>query len=131
MLALLSLLSNARKQESVFRGWLSVTFVAAGVALFAAGFSLRIGAILFGSLPEYRAEASLWEKNVSNYLQTHDPSALRPAHIPYPSAESLRARLDAPAIRAALPPGVSPQAGARAWLSRGVELLMDFGAAWL
>ncbi|MGH8017051.1 MAG: hypothetical protein ACREIA_01975, partial [Opitutaceae bacterium] len=53
----------------------------------------------------------------------------RGADAPWPPSRYMD--IDAPAIRAALPPGVSPQAGARAWLSRGVELLMDFGAAWL
>lgn len=102
--------------------------LAVGVSLFAVGFSLHIGRVVFGSLSEYGERAREWEINVSAYLADGDPDHLTNREIPYISSERLIEYLEQPEIRAILPSSVR-QEGPAGPLSVFAARVVDAG--WL
>jgi hypothetical protein len=105
MLALFMAAVRARPDNQtlgrVFRG-----LAAAGVSLFAIGFSFHLGRVVFGSLPEYGGLAREWEGSVGAYLADGDSGHLEGRESPYISSERLIEYLAEQEVRAILPSSV-------------------------
>lgn len=87
-----------------------------------------------GSMDLRRQTAEVQEKNLRGYLATGDASYLAGAplvDIPYPEASRLRALLDTPEIRAALPPKLLSRSTPSNWVEAFKRTFLAQGYAWL
>jgi hypothetical protein len=87
-----------------------------------------------GSMDLRRETASVQEKNLRSYLATGDASYLAGAplmDIPYSQASRLRQLLDAPEIRAALPPELLSRDAPRDRVEAFKRAFLGLGYVWL
>jgi hypothetical protein len=87
-----------------------------------------------GSMELRRQSAEVQEKNLRGYLATGDASYLAGAplmDIPYPDAPQLRAMLDTPEIRAALPPELLSRTPPSNWVEAFKATFLAQGYTWL
>ncbi len=87
-----------------------------------------------GSMDLRRQTADTQEKNLRSYLATGDASYLAGAPlmvIPYPEATRLRELLDAPQIRAALPPDLLSRDTPSNWVEAFKRTFLGQGCVWL
>jgi hypothetical protein len=87
-----------------------------------------------GSMDLRRQTADAQEKNLRFYLVTGDASYLAGAplmDIPYPEATRLRELLDAPEIRAALPPDLLSRDTPSNWVEAFKRTFLGQGYVWL
>ena len=106
------------------RGWLVI--VAASL--------VRPAHPLPGSMEWRRQTAEVQERNVRSYLATGDASYLAGAplsDIPYSEATRLRQLLDAPEIRAALPPELLSRDAPSNWVEAFKRTFLAQGYTWL
>lgn len=89
---------------------------------------------LIGQIEEWRTLLSTGERNVRAYLAGEDPSFAdrKPAfEVPSFDPRGLKALLDAPEIRAALPPALTGRAPPHPGLEALKRILLNFGFVWL
>lgn len=87
-----------------------------------------------GSMDLRRQTADVQEKNLRFYLATGDASYLAGAplmDIPYPEATRLRELLDAPELRAALPPELLSRNTPSNWVEAFKRTFLAQGYIWL
>jgi hypothetical protein len=87
-----------------------------------------------GSMDLRRETAGVQEKNLRGYLATGDTSYLAGApltDIPYPDAGRLRALLDEPKIRVALPPGLLSRETPSNWTEAFKRIFLSGAYGWL
>ena len=87
-----------------------------------------------GSMDLRRETANVQEKNLRFYLATGDASYLAGTplmDIPYPEAARLRQLLDAPEIRAALPPALFSRDAPPNWVEAFKKTFLRQGYIWL
>ncbi len=87
-----------------------------------------------GQIEEWRTILSTGQRNVQTYLATGDPSFVdrKPAvEVPSFDPRRLRELLDAPEIRAALPPELTGHAPPNPWLEAVKEAVIRLSFVWL
>jgi hypothetical protein len=99
-----------------------------------AGSLVRPAHPLPGSMDLRRQTAMVQERNLRFYLATGEASYLAGAplmDIPYPDALRLRELLDAPELRAALPPGLLSRDPPENWVEAFKRIFLGEGYGWL